>query len=74
MHGLSEKQREVLGFIGSYAKEHGYAPSIRDIRAFLCVNSTNGVNQHLEALERKGYIKRDAMKSRAIRVIKGIDS
>lgn len=74
MHGLSEKQREVLGFIGSYTKEHGYAPSIRDIRSFLCVKSTNGVCQHLDALEYKGYIERDFMKSRAIRVIRGIDS
>lgn len=63
---LSPRQAEVIAFLRGYIDQHGYPPSLRDIGKALRITSTNGVNDHLVALERKGYITRDALKSRAI--------
>jgi hypothetical protein len=57
----------VLDFIKSSIRERGYPPTLREIGAFMGIKSTNGVNDHLRALERKGYLKREDMKSRALR-------
>jgi len=45
----------------------GYPPTLREIGAHMGIRSTNGVNDHLRALERKGYLTREDMKSRALR-------
>ena len=66
---LTPRQAEVLGFIMSFQAEHGYAPSIREIAVAIGTTSTNGIIDHLLALERKGRISRDDIKSRAIRVL-----
>lgn len=66
---ITARQALVLEFITGYIREHGWAPSLREIGRYMGIGSTNGVNDHLRALERKGYITRDSMKSRAIRVI-----
>lgn len=57
----------VLDYIKSSIQERGYPPTLREIGAFMGIKSTNGVNDHLRALERKGYLKREDMKSRALR-------
>ena len=66
---LTERQRELLDIVVEYASAHGYPPTLRDIGQHMCIRSTNGVNDHLKALERKGYIVREELKSRSIRVI-----
>ena len=63
---LTERQLEVLRFIVSQVEERGYPPTIREIGEALSIASTNGVNDHLKALEKKGYLQRDAAKSRAL--------
>ena len=73
---LSDRQRFILQFIGSYLREHGYAPSIREIkgevekaglvRTASGNTSTSVVDYNLRALEEAGYIRRDRNKSRAI--------
>src|SRR5512145_2441284 len=63
---LTERQIEVLRFIVQQIEENGYPPTIREIGEALDIRSTNGVNDHLKALERKGYVSRDAAKSRAV--------
>ena len=57
----------VLDFIKSSIEERGYPPTLREIGRFMGIRSTNGVNDHLRALERKGYLTREDMKSRALR-------
>lgn len=65
---LTDRQREVLAFI---AANMGYfGPTVREIAAALGVASTTAVVGHLEALERKGYIKRHAGKTRGIEVVR----
>ncbi len=66
MEGLTDRQLEVLRFIAGQIEERGYPPTIREIGEALDIRSTNGVNDHLKALERKGYLSRDPVKSRAL--------
>lgn len=61
----TERQLEVLGFIYEHHKKKGYAPSIREIGSELSIRSTNGVNDHLKALERKGLLRRGEEKARS---------
>jgi repressor LexA len=59
----------VLDFIRESIADRGYPPTLREIGARMGIRSTNGVNDHLRALERKGYLKREDMKSRALRPV-----
>jgi len=64
---LTHRQEMVLQYIQSSITERGYPPTLREIGNFMGIRSTNGVNDHLRALERKGYLTREDMKSRALR-------
>jgi repressor LexA len=66
MNGLTDRQLEVLRFIAREIDQRGYPPTIREIGEALDIRSTNGVNDHLKALERKGFLTRDPVKSRAL--------
>ena len=67
MQGLTQRQQMVLDFIRQSIVDRGYPPTLREIGARMGIRSTNGVNAHLRALERKGYLTREDMKSRALR-------
>lgn len=60
----SPRQRVVLAFIANFAGENGYPPTLREIGKATGIGSTNGVNDHLKALARKGLIHRNPMISR----------
>jgi repressor LexA len=64
---LTERQREVLDFISGSINRCGYPPTLREIGSHFGIRSTNGVNDHLRALEKKGYLQREDLKSRALR-------
>src|SRR5258708_12733792 len=66
--GLTEKQERILNFIVDYVNDMGYPPSIREIGNSFNISSLRGVTVHLDALERKGFIKR-ASTSRSITVV-----
>src|SRR5262249_16052682 len=68
---LTERQEKILSFIKKSILEQGYPPTIREIGEHFGIRSTNGVNDHLKALERKGYLMRGELKSRALSVIEG---
>ncbi|MRR59196.1 MAG: repressor LexA [Deltaproteobacteria bacterium] len=63
---LTPRQQEVLDFISDFITTNGYPPSIREIAAHLKVTGTLGVMKHLDALESKGYLRREAGSSRGI--------
>jgi repressor LexA len=67
MQGLTRRQQMVLDYINKSILDRGYPPTLREIGSYMGIRSTNGVNDHLRALERKGYLKREDMKSRALR-------
>jgi repressor LexA len=62
----TEKQFAILFFIADFLKEHRYPPSIRDIGDAFGLSSTNGVNDHLRALVRRGLLTRIANKARTL--------
>jgi repressor LexA len=65
--GLTKRQDSILRFIIESIRDHGYPPTIAEIGAEFGITSTNGVNDHLLALEKKGYIERSS-KARGIHV------
>jgi repressor LexA len=69
---LTDRQREILTFISASIAERGYPPTLREIGEHFGIRSTNGVNDHLKALEKKGHLRREDLKSRAMRPV--IDS
>ena len=66
--GLTDKQQKILIFLEEYVNDKGYPPSIREIGNNFSISSLRGVTVHLDALERKGMIKR-ANTSRSITII-----
>lgn len=66
---LTDKQQKILDYLINYTSENGFPPTLREIGKDFKIKSTNGVNDHLIALERKGYIKRSPDKSRAIEIL-----
>jgi repressor LexA len=69
MQGLTKRQEQTLDFIRSSIEDRGYPPTLREIGEHMGIRSTNGVNDHLRALERKGYLTREDMKSRALKLV-----
>ncbi len=69
MQGLTKRQEQTLDFIRSSIEQRGYPPTLREIGEHMGIRSTNGVNDHLRALERKGYLRREDMKSRALKLV-----
>jgi len=66
---LTQRQREILDFISASIVERGFPPTLREIGEHFSIRSTNGVNDHLKALEKKGHLRREDLKSRAMRPI-----
>ncbi len=63
---LTARQGEVYNFIRERIRARGYGPTVREIGTQFKIRSPNGVMCHLKALERKGFIRREANMSRAI--------
>lgn len=70
---LTPKQQRVYDFIVSYKADHdGCAPTTREIVAALGLSTTSSVAFHLDALERRGLIRREGFgKSRLLVVVGG---
>jgi repressor LexA len=66
---LTHRQQQALDFITACLDANGYPPTLREIGEHMGIRSTNGVNDHLKALERKGYLVREELKSRALRPV-----
>ena len=63
---LTARQQEMLDYIERETSSTGVPPSIRQIGTALGISSTNGVRLHLQALQKKGYIRRSQRTSRGI--------
>ena len=66
---ISKKQQEILDYMKNEILNRGFQPSVREISEAVNLKSTSSVHSHLEALEKNGYIRRDATKPRAIEII-----
>ncbi len=65
---LTARQREVLEFIRQFMAKAGYPPTVREIGAHFGF-VPRSIFDHLKALERKGYLRRDAAKSRSLQIL-----
>lgn len=66
MQPISEKQKQILTFIGEYTQQQGYPPSVREIAAAVGLRSPSSVHAHLKKLREVGYLEKDDHKTRAI--------
>ena len=66
---LTDRQQQILNFITGSITERGFPPTLREIGEHFGIKSTNGVNDHLKALEKKGHLRREDLKSRAMRPV-----
>jgi len=66
--GLTPRQRRVLDEIRSSVERRGYPPSMREIGEAVGLTSSSSVSHQLATLERKGYLRRDPNRPRAIEV------
>ncbi len=66
--GLTPRQRKVLEVIRDWVERFGYPPSVREIGDAVGLTSTSSVHHQLRALERKGYLRRDPNRTRAVDV------
>ncbi len=67
--GLTVRQRRVLEVIRNSIDRRGYPPSLREIGDSVGLTSPSSVAHQLAALERKGYLRRDPNRPRAIEVV-----
>ncbi len=66
---LTDKQREILNYIKESIRTRGFPPAVREICDAVGLSSTSSVHSQLSSLEKKGYIKRDPTKPRAIEIL-----
>ncbi|SDY85500.1 SOS-response transcriptional repressor, LexA [Proteiniborus ethanoligenes] len=71
---LSSVQLKILEFIKSEIYSKGYPPAVREICKAVNLKSTSTVHGHLEKIEKKGYIRRDPTKPRAIEILDRVDN
>lgn len=64
-----DKQTEIYEFLKTYTETKGYPPSVREICEAVSLKSTSTVHGHLKRLEKKGLIKRDPTKPRALEIV-----
>jgi len=69
---LTDKQRRILEYIETQILQRGHSPTIREIGGKFGITSTNGVRAHLEALVRKGYVKKQDYISRGLELTRSI--
>jgi repressor LexA len=67
---LSERQRNILRYMETYLKDHGFPPTIREIGEATGINSTSVVNYNLNKLVEAGHLAREARASRGLRLVK----
>ena len=69
---LTRRQKEILEYIERMITELGKSPTIREIGERFNISSTNGVRAHLQALMKKGYIRRQGLISRGIELVRAM--
>ncbi len=67
---LTKRQKEILEYIEEMITRFGKSPTIREIGEKFGISSTNGVRSHLEALMRKGYVRKQKLISRGLELVR----
>ncbi len=66
---LTKRQQEIFDYIKRYSQEVGYPPTVRDIGKAVGLASSSTVHAHLANLEKRGLLRRDPTKPRAIELL-----
>ena len=73
MKGITDRQKEVLTFISSYTEESGYPPTVREISEHFGI-SIRAVQDHILALQKKGFLSQAQKRARSIKVLSDSDT
>ena len=68
MKGITDRQKEVLTFITNFSEENSYPPTVREISEHFSI-SIRAVQDHIIALQKKGFLSQSQKRSRSIRVL-----
>ena len=71
MKSLTDRQREVLNFIAQFTEDNVFPPTVREIGEHFGI-SLRAVQDHVAALQKKGYLSQSQKRSRSIRVLKDV--
>jgi repressor LexA len=71
---LTPRQRDILHYLHEFQARHGYPPSVREVGDAVGLASPSSVHAQLATLERKGFLKRDPAKPRALELSRDLDS
>ena len=66
---LTKRQKEILDFLTGFTADKGYPPTLREISARFSIKSPKNAAKHLDALEKKGFLKRPAKTPRGISLV-----
>ncbi len=69
MEKLTQRQNDVLNYVKTFIVAHGYPPTVREIGKALEISSPATIHAHLNNLAKKGFIKKDSTKNRAIELL-----
>lgn len=73
LNGLTIKQSRIMAFIESFIGSNGFAPSLREIGESFHIAPSSALD-HLRRLEKKGFIRRSALKPRCVKVVRSLGS
>ncbi|MBQ1710650.1 MAG: repressor LexA [Treponema sp.] len=71
MKGITDRQKQVLTFISEFTEENSYPPTIRDISDHFSI-TLRAVQDHISALQKKGYLSQSQKRARSIKVLSDI--
>ena len=71
MKGITDRQKEVLTFISNFTEENSYPPTVREIGEHFGI-SLRAVQDHISALQKKGFLSQSQKRSRSIRVLSDV--
>ncbi|SRR5205823_8489398 len=66
---VNPRQRQILDYLRDHARRHAYPPTVREIGQAVGLSSSSTVQNHLNTLEERGFIRRDPAKSRTVEVV-----
>ncbi len=70
---LHPRQREILEYLRGRARARAYPPTVREIGKAVGLSSSSTVQNHLNTLEHRGYIRRDPTKSRTVELVEAVE-
>jgi repressor LexA len=66
---LNNRQQQILDFLRAHQRDHAYPPTVREIGQAVGLSSSSTVQNHLNSLEARGFIRRDPAKSRTVELV-----